>query len=75
MAKTVRFMRLIRVGLPSVLRGELWEVCSGAIWERFRNPGYYDKLHEENSGRKSMSMDEIEKDLNRSVVFFSDLLI
>lgn len=25
-------LRLIRIGLPSVLRGEVWEMTSGAVW-------------------------------------------
>lgn len=30
--RTQKFVRLVRIGLPNVLRGELWELCSGALW-------------------------------------------
>ncbi|KAL7320859.1 GTPase activating protein (GAP) [Mucor circinelloides] len=66
-SKTPRFAKLIRVGLPNRLRGEIWEVCSGAIFERFMNQGLYDRILEENKDRNSLSLEEIEKDLNRSL--------
>lgn len=28
------FIKLIRVGLPNTLRGEMWEVCSGSLFKR-----------------------------------------
>ncbi|KAG9088534.1 hypothetical protein FRC06_001979 [Ceratobasidium sp. 370] len=59
--------RLIQVGLPNRLRGELWETLSGSIYLRFNNPGLYQKLLKENAGRVSTSTEEIEKDLNRSL--------
>ncbi|KAI8367363.1 rab-GTPase-TBC domain-containing protein [Choanephora cucurbitarum] len=65
--KTPRFAKLIRVGLPNRLRGEVWEVCSGAIFERFRNQGLYERILEENKNKSSLSLEEIEKDLNRSL--------
>jgi Rab-GTPase-TBC domain len=61
------FIKLVRVGLPNTLRGEMWEVCSGSIFKRFANPGYYEKLHADHVGFKSLSIEEIEKDLNRSL--------
>ncbi|CAK9780962.1 TBC-domain-containing protein [Cutaneotrichosporon oleaginosum] len=61
------FQRLLQVGLPSRLRGELWEVMSGSIYLRFANPQTYQLLLEENKGKSSQSTDEIEKDLNRSL--------
>ncbi|KAI9252176.1 rab-GTPase-TBC domain-containing protein [Helicostylum pulchrum] len=66
-SKTPRFAKLIRVGLPNRLRGEIWEICSGAIFERFMNQGLYDRILEENKNRNSLSLEEIEKDLNRSL--------
>ncbi|TXT07246.1 hypothetical protein VHUM_03416 [Vanrija humicola] len=61
------FQRLLQVGLPSRLRGELWEVMSGSIYLRFANPKTYQLLLSENAGKSSQSTDEIEKDLNRSL--------
>ncbi|KAI9325982.1 rab-GTPase-TBC domain-containing protein [Zopfochytrium polystomum] len=65
------FVKLVRIGLPNVLRGEIWDVCSGAMVKRYLNNGYYDKLHAENQGKKSLSTEEIEKDLNRSLPEYS----
>jgi hypothetical protein len=54
-----------------MLRGELWEVNCGAIYRRYMNPGYYETLHEKNKGKVSISTEEIEKDLNRSLPEYS----
>jgi hypothetical protein len=59
--------RLVQVGLPNRLRGEIWETLSGSIYLRFSNPGYYEQLLEENKGRTTSSTDDIEKDLHRSL--------
>ncbi|KAK0497456.1 rab-GTPase-TBC domain-containing protein [Armillaria luteobubalina] len=59
--------RLVQVGLPNRLRGEMWETLSGSIYLRFSNPGYYDRILEENKGRTSTSTEDIEKDLHRSL--------
>ncbi|OCF45828.1 GTPase activating protein [Kwoniella heveanensis CBS 569] len=61
------FQRLLQVGLPSRLRGELWEVMSGSVYLRFANPETYGLLLSQNAGKSSQSTDEIEKDLNRSL--------
>ncbi|CAG8504045.1 29156_t:CDS:10 [Gigaspora margarita] len=61
------FQKLVRAGLPNRLRGEMWELCSGAMYLRFINEGLYDKLHQDYSGKSSISTEEIEKDLNRSL--------
>ncbi|KAI9092428.1 rab-GTPase-TBC domain-containing protein [Phlyctochytrium arcticum] len=61
------FIKLVRIGLPNALRGEIWEVCCGAIHKRYLNVGYYDQLHRDHAGTMSLSMEEIEKDLNRSL--------
>ncbi|KAJ3127151.1 hypothetical protein HK098_006699 [Nowakowskiella sp. JEL0407] len=65
------FIKLVRIGLPNVLRGEMWEFCCGAMYKRYMNAGYYDKLHSDNAGRHSLSTEEIEKDLNRSLPEYS----
>ena len=62
-----QFLRLVQVGLPNRLRGEIWELCTGSIYHRFSNPGEYERILRENQGRKSTSTEEIEKDLNRSL--------
>ena len=59
--------RLVQVGLPNRLRGELWETLSGSLYLRFENPGAYQQLLKENEGKVSTSTEEIEKDLNRSL--------
>lgn len=61
------FHKLIRVGLPNRLRGEIWEVTSGSIYLRLENPTLYTDTLARFSGRESLAIDEIEKDLNRSL--------
>ena len=63
--------RLVQVGLPNRLRGELWETLSGSIYLRFSNPGEYERILETNKGRTSTSTEEIEKDLHRSLPEYS----
>ncbi|KAF7309407.1 hypothetical protein MIND_00311500 [Mycena indigotica] len=59
--------RLVQVGLPNRLRGEMWETLSGSVFLRFSNPGFYDALLEKNVGRTTTSTEDIEKDLHRSL--------
>ncbi|SCU84949.1 LAFA_0D12992g1_1 [Lachancea sp. 'fantastica'] len=61
------FYKLIRVGIPNRLRGEIWEVCSGSMYSRFANPQEYRLLLESNAGKETRATEEIEKDLNRSL--------
>ncbi|KAK3310841.1 uncharacterized protein B0T15DRAFT_426510 [Chaetomium strumarium] len=61
------FHKLIRVGLPNRLRGEMWELTSGSIYLRLENPTLYADTLAKFSGRESLAIDEIEKDLNRSL--------
>lgn len=61
------FHKLIRVGLPNRLRGEMWELTSGSIYLRLENPTLYADTLSKFSGRESLAIDEIEKDLNRSL--------
>ncbi|KAL1851247.1 GTPase activating protein (GAP) [Paecilomyces lecythidis] len=61
------FHKLIRVGLPNRLRGEIWELTSGSIYVRLRSPKLYEETLAKFSGRESLAIDEIEKDLNRSL--------
>lgn len=61
------FHKLIRVGLSNRLRGEIWEICSGSFYTRLRNPHLYEKTLAKFTGQESLAIDEIEKDLNRSL--------
>jgi hypothetical protein len=61
------FHKLIRVGLPNRLRGETWELTSGSFFLRLQNPRLYTETLSKFSGRESLAIDEIEKDLNRSL--------
>lgn len=62
------FTRLVLVGLPNRLRGEIWELTCGSMFLRLQNPGVYAQILEDNKGRRSASTDDIEKDLHRSYV-------
>ena len=61
------FHKLIRVGLPNRLRGEIWELTAGSFWLRLQNPNRYTETLSKFTGRESLAIDEIEKDLNRSL--------
>lgn len=61
------FHKLIRVGLPNKLRGEMWELTSGSFYLRMENPSLYKETLKKFEGQTSMAIDEIEKDLNRSL--------
>lgn len=55
------------MGLPNRLRGEIWELTSGSLYLRLRSPTHYEETLTKYSGRESLAIDEIEKDLNRSL--------
>jgi hypothetical protein len=61
------FHKLIRVGLPNRLRGEIWEQTSGSLFLRLESPTLYAETLAKYDGRDSLAIDEIEKDLNRSL--------
>lgn len=61
------FHKLIRVGLPNRLRGEIWELTSGSLYLRLENPTLYSDTLAKFEGQESLAIDEIEKDLNRSL--------
>src|SRR5277367_3898134 len=61
------FHKLIRVGLPNRLRGEIWELTSGSLFLRLESPTLYADTLAKFVGRDSLAIDEIEKDLNRSL--------
>ncbi|CEH13226.1 tbc-domain-containing protein [Ceraceosorus bombacis] len=66
-----QFLRLVQVGLPNRLRGEIWELTSGSIYTRFARAGEYQAILKRNEGKTSTSTDEIEKDLYRSLPEFA----
>ena len=61
------FHKLIRVGLPNRLRGEIWELTSGSLYCRLQSPKQYSEVLAKFHGQPSLAIDEIEKDLNRSL--------
>ncbi|KAK5135606.1 hypothetical protein LTR08_005086 [Meristemomyces frigidus] len=61
------FHRLIRVGLPNLLRGEIWEQTSGSFYLRLQQPRLYPDTLAAHAGEESLAIEEIEKDLNRSL--------
>lgn len=61
------FHKLIRVGLPNRLRGEIWEVTSGSLYLRLDHPTLFSETLAKFEGQESLAIDEIEKDLNRSL--------
>ncbi|RMD39439.1 hypothetical protein DV735_g5697, partial [Chaetothyriales sp. CBS 134920] len=67
MVRQPTFSKLVRVGLPNRLRGEIWEICSGSFYSRLRNPNLYSSTLAKFVGQESLAIDEIEKDLNRSL--------
>ncbi|ODV92881.1 hypothetical protein CANCADRAFT_17757, partial [Tortispora caseinolytica NRRL Y-17796] len=66
-ARSPTFYKLVRIGLPNRLRGELWELLSGSSRLRSENAGSYQLLVKKYQGRDSVAVEEIEKDLNRSL--------
>nr|CUU00470.1 hypothetical transcript [Hymenolepis microstoma] len=58
---------LVLKGLPAELRGHLWLLLSGAQNDLCANPGYYENLVHQTSGRSNSVLLEIERDLHRSL--------
>lgn len=67
MVRQPQFYRLIRVGLPNRLRGEIWELSAGSVHLRLQNPQLYTAMLEQYNSQTSLAIEEIEKDLNRSL--------
>ena len=55
------------MGLPTRLRGEIWELTSGSLYIRLQKPTLFADTLAKFAGRQSLAIDEIEKDLNRSL--------
>jgi hypothetical protein len=45
----------------------MWELTSGSFFLRLQNPNQYIETLQKYAGRESLAIDEIEKDLNRSL--------
>uniref|UniRef100_A0A5K3EHC4 Rab-GAP TBC domain-containing protein n=2 Tax=Mesocestoides corti TaxID=53468 RepID=A0A5K3EHC4_MESCO len=58
---------LVLKGLPQQLRGRLWMLLSGAENDMRLNPGCYEDLVRQTSGRSNSVLIEIERDLHRSL--------
>lgn len=35
LVRVPKFVKLVRIGLPNAIRGEIWEVTSGAMLKRY----------------------------------------
>lgn len=71
LSKQKMFQKLIRVGLPNRLRGEMWELTSGAMYLRFQELGTYQRILDSHRDQRSVAIEEIEKDLYRSLPEYS----
>lgn len=67
MIHNIPFYRLVSYGLPNKLRGEIWETSCGSIFLRYMNQDEYQRLLADHAGENSQAVEEIEKDLNRSL--------
>jgi hypothetical protein len=46
---------------------QVWKLHTGAMLDAFEHPGEYQRLLFENVGKKSLALEEIERDLHRSL--------
>ncbi|XP_030641622.1 TBC1 domain family member 8 isoform X2 [Chanos chanos] len=67
MFRTDKIRRLVAMGIPESLRGELWLTFSDACSSLTAHPDYYSKLVEESMRGSSVATEEIERDLHRSL--------
>ncbi|XP_078514155.1 TBC1 domain family member 8 isoform X1 [Lissotriton helveticus] len=67
MFRTEKIRKLVAMGIPESLRGELWLIFSDAVIDLASNPGYYGNLLVESMGKCCMATEEIERDLHRSL--------
>lgn len=70
MVRQQQFFKLVRVGLPNALRGEIWELCCGSVHLRMKQQKLYSSLLEQHENERSQATDEIDKDLKRSLPEF-----
>ncbi|XP_071337199.1 TBC1 domain family member 8 [Trachinotus anak] len=67
MFRTDKIQRLVSMGIPESLRGELWMTFSDASSELESHQGYYASLVQKSMGQSSLATEEIERDLHRSL--------
>ena len=67
MFRSQRDRELIMKGIPDSIRAQVWMVSSGAMNDMADNPGYYQYMLKKYHGRESSVLDEIERDLHRSL--------
>ncbi|KAG5851532.1 TBC1 domain family member 8 isoform X1 [Anguilla anguilla] len=67
MFRTEKIQKLVAMGIPESLRGELWMTVSDTTSEVRAHPGYYGNLLEQAMGRSCLATEEIERDLHRSL--------
>ncbi|XP_068124360.1 TBC1 domain family member 8 isoform X2 [Hyperolius riggenbachi] len=67
MFRTEKIRKLVAMGIPESLRGELWLIFSDAVTDLVTQPDYYARLVEESMGKCCMVTEEIERDLHRSL--------
>ncbi|XP_061579105.1 TBC1 domain family member 8 isoform X2 [Cololabis saira] len=67
MFRTEKIQRLVAMGIPESLRGELWMTLSDASSELESHEGYYTSLVQKSMGHSSLATEEIERDLHRSL--------
>lgn len=67
MFRTEKIQRMVAMGIPESLRGELWMTLSDACSELESHEGYYSSLVQKSMGQSTLATDEIERDLHRSL--------
>lgn len=67
MFRTGKIQRLVSMGIPESLRGELWMTLSDASTELESHQGYYTSLVKKSMGQSTLATEEIERDLHRSL--------
>uniref|UniRef100_A0A8D0D0W9 TBC1 domain family member 8B n=1 Tax=Sander lucioperca TaxID=283035 RepID=A0A8D0D0W9_SANLU len=67
MFRTDKIQRLVAMGIPESLRGELWMTLSDASSELESHQGYYTSMVQKSMGLSSLATEEIERDLHRSL--------